>query len=197
MTLEEITELVYDPRSPVADAEVKLWYNYVPHLPPGSVIVDQGTAFGKSACSMALMAPESTVYTIENFSALNVSGPEEFQEILDKKIADYGIKNLVSIRGSTLDIPWDKEIDFLNNDSDHSFEVTYQELKRWLPFVKKGGYICLHDWEHNRWPGISIAFNLLVYYEGNPYGRTSDQKFEAEFLEKDLGAAEIIIFRKL
>ncbi len=49
------------------------------------------------------------------------------------------------IQSDDLDIPWDKDIDILFIDTSHTYEQTLAELKKFAPYVKKGGKIILHD----------------------------------------------------
>ncbi|PWU04807.1 MAG: hypothetical protein C5B43_04175 [Verrucomicrobia bacterium] len=49
------------------------------------------------------------------------------------------------IKGDSLNIKWDKEIDFLFIDSGHTYDLTLGELKKYTRFVREGGFICMHD----------------------------------------------------
>ena len=49
------------------------------------------------------------------------------------------------IEGNSLDVEWDRPIDFLFIDSGHSYDLTMGELKKYTPFVKEGGFIVMHD----------------------------------------------------
>jgi predicted O-methyltransferase YrrM len=40
---------------------------------------------------------------------------------------------------------WDKKIDVLLIDGDHSFEGVMADLESWLPHMKEGGVILMHD----------------------------------------------------
>ena len=49
------------------------------------------------------------------------------------------------IAGDSLEVQWDKPVDFFFLDSGHSYELTLAELKKYTPFVKSGGWIICHD----------------------------------------------------
>ena len=49
------------------------------------------------------------------------------------------------IQGNSLEVKWNKPIDFLFIDSGHSYNLTIGELTKFTPFVKEGGFICMHD----------------------------------------------------
>ena len=66
----------------------------------------------------------------------------------DNSWAD-GIKNIHFIRGSSTEIPWDKPIDILYLDSDHSYGHVTRELVKFGPYVKEGGAIVMNDTCHH------------------------------------------------
>jgi len=49
------------------------------------------------------------------------------------------------MKGSDLEIDWNKPIDFLYVDTSHTYAQTTQELKKFEPLVKSGGIITSHD----------------------------------------------------
>ncbi len=53
------------------------------------------------------------------------------------------------IKGNSLEVEWNKPIDFLFIDSGHEYNLTIGELKKFTSFVKEGGFICMHDTGEN------------------------------------------------
>ncbi|MHA2344799.1 MAG: class I SAM-dependent methyltransferase, partial [Candidatus Hodarchaeales archaeon] len=51
----------------------------------------------------------------------------------------------------------DKYLDLVFIDADHSKEEVLNDIKAWLPLVRKGGIICGHDYPSNRWRGVKAA----------------------------------------
>lgn len=49
------------------------------------------------------------------------------------------------IAGNSMDIEWDKPVDFFFLDSGHTYQLTLDELRKYTPFVKSGGWIICHD----------------------------------------------------
>jgi len=56
---------------------------------------------------------------------------------------------------------WNKEIDILLIDGDHSYETCKADFENYGKFVKKGGYIFMHD--TNSWEGVKRFFPEIKY----------------------------------
>lgn len=62
---------------------------------------------------------------------------------------------------------WDKIIDYIFIDGDHTYESVKQDFEEWYPHVKIGGIISIHDSSANRggppfWPGPSRLADELI-----------------------------------
>lgn len=66
----------------------------------------------------------------------------------DNSWAD-GISNIHLLKGSSIEIPWDKQIDILYLDSDHTYGHVTKELMKFGPYVRVGGAIVLNDTMHH------------------------------------------------
>jgi hypothetical protein len=58
-------------------------------------------------------------------------------------------------------------------DGDHSYEFVKSDLEHWFPKVKKGGFLCGHDYLHggkekDAWPGVTKAVDEFVASHGLP-----------------------------
>lgn len=47
--------------------------------------------------------------------------------------------------------------DFVFLDGDHREATVAEEIRRYLPRVKKGGILAGHDYTHRDWPGVKLA----------------------------------------
>lgn len=166
LSFEEILKLTSIIPSSVFETEQLEWYNRLEDLPENSTIVDFGTGWGKSAASLALSAPKSTVYTFDLGDVYCLQRNVEDHKEYAKKVHEYldkcGAGNVEFSINSSLSIPWDKPIDVLNIDSDHTYETAKKEINRWIPFVKPGGFVFFHDYEHPRYPGVRQAIDELI-----------------------------------
>ena len=66
---------------------------------------------------------------------------------------------------------WNKEIDILHIDGDHSYEMCKSDYDNYYPFVKPGGFIFIHDVIHWRgvtkfWDEITDNKIYLPFYDG-------------------------------
>src|SRR3990172_3654197 len=115
--------------SSVFEPEQRMWFDMISILDK-PLIVDFGTGHGKSASSLALCNPEATVYTFDPGLPYINSGcnEEQYEEETKKFIVDSGATNVTFSRESSLEKEWDKEIDVLNIDSDHTYEATKREI---------------------------------------------------------------------
>lgn len=64
------------------------------------------------------------------------------------KLRPMVLDRVIFVEGLSEDIgrAWSKTIDFLIVDGDHSYEGVKTDLEVWLPLVKKGGMIFIHDY---------------------------------------------------
>lgn len=189
MTAEEIIECCKNVPSSVHEAEQEMWWRYLHDWLDYPIIVDFGTGHGKSASTLALSCPQGTIFTFDpGFPYINAGcTPTQYEEETNKFILDTGATNVIFTRESSLEKQWDKEIDVLNIDSDHTYETTKAEILRWLPFVKKGGLVFFHDYDHPRCPGVKQAIDELI-----------PSIFPMELLEvTQAGEVKCACFRKL
>lgn len=47
----------------------------------------------------------------------------------------------------------DESLDFVYIDANHAYDFVVQDIKLWYPKVKKGGYLCGHDYIDMNWNG--------------------------------------------
>lgn len=59
--------------------------------------------------------------------------------------ARHPVPNVTFLHGDSLTVAWDQAIDLLFIDGDHAYAHVKHELKRFGPWVRKGGCILLHD----------------------------------------------------
>lgn len=131
------------------------------------IIVEIGVLNGHTT-KFILENTKANVYGIDPIitDSMNVSliGDES-------KIKELTIKypNFTFIKDYSFNVVknWDKKIDYIFIDGDHIYEAVKQDFEEWLPHVKSGGIISIHDSAANRggpsfWPGPSKLADELI-----------------------------------
>jgi len=88
-------------------------------------------------------------------------------------------------KGDSKTLPWDKEIDVLLIDGDHSEKGVRADYERYEPFVREGGLILMHDviwahkgvtkffWDEVKHPKMALPLSKsgmgLIYKVSPPY----------------------------
>lgn len=57
------------------------------------------------------------------------------------------------IKGDSARVPWDKEIDILLIDGNHTYKYVKGDYEKFEPFVRKNGIILLHDMVNHKYDG--------------------------------------------
>lgn len=61
---------------------------------------------------------------------------------------------------------WTDLIDYLYVDADHSYDGVAEDLRLWIPHVKRGGLIVGDDYEHQSFPGVKRAWDEFEQSHG-------------------------------
>lgn len=125
---------------------------------PG-VIVEIGSARGKSTCALALACRQNAVgkvYAIDphsdnEWTDRGVRGGSE--EFLRRQLNEYGLQGLVEIIKATSDTAarqWNQPIDFLFIDGDHSYRGVKADFESFRPWLTADALVAFHDtaWDH-------------------------------------------------
>lgn len=140
----------------------------------GGNIVEIGAYKGRSTCFIASGIKEGvTLWSIDTFKSTTMGkdeGEDTFKEF--KKNTEKFGNRIIAIRGLSEEVAkrWDKEIDFLWIDGDHSFEGCSKDIEMWVPFVKSRGIVAFHDYPNA--PGVKKAVDEIFRkkFEGKSGG---------------------------
>ncbi len=120
-------------------------------------ILELGTQFGNSTTALLYAAKEinGKVTTIDIDPCIHAR----------KNIKELKLDHLCNfIQSDDTKINWSETIDHLFIDSNHSYDHVTKQLKKYEPYVRKGGLITLHDI-------VMQEFDS----EGNPIQKTSQR----------------------
>lgn len=117
-------------------------------LPHNPIIFECGTCFGRSAYFFSLLWEDADIYTCDPM--------------------DRGAKGRFTFFNKCgKDIDWDKPIDLLFIDDDHTYDTIKENFMKFEPFVKSGGYIVFHDVTNSAVEAVKAQVRKFVDELGN------------------------------
>ena len=120
----------------------------VSYLKP-EVIVDLGVDWGFSTFSFG-MPRIGHVYGIDTFEGDDFTGKTNgynYDYVLSKREKLFMNENVTFIKGYFNDVAktWDKKIDILHIDGDHSYDAVKNDFETWSKFLNDDGVVLMHD----------------------------------------------------
>lgn len=161
----KMTEIGLDGWIDVSEGEVLK--EEIKKLKSGQVYLEIGVAYGKSLATMCYYAEQGV--DINGIDRLNWAQR-------DQNIGKLEIENTANfIEGDSQQeaLSWMKPIDLLFIDGDHTYEGVMRDLLSWVPHVKSGGTVMMHDYDMPTSPGIIQAVSNFIY----PHQAYTDFKF--------------------
>ncbi len=121
----------------------------------GGTIMDIGTAFGGTAAIFLMSTEKSRVFSIDTFEGevcrdFQIT-KERCWDILKRTLNLSQIIRLSVIEDEAHGVArrWCsqsiRDISLMFIDGDHEYEVVKQDVEDWLPLIKQGGFLLLHD----------------------------------------------------
>lgn len=143
--------------------------------------IEIGVCYGGNIDNLLFKTPIKKIYGIDAYKAYSdyrdmCFNQSQFDELfLNTKnfLSKYGDRFEIIRKMSdeaVNDIP-DNSADFIYIDGIHLYEYVKKDILNWTPKIKKGGFICGHDYNHYQHPGVNKAvdeiFGNRVKYLGN------------------------------
>ena len=133
----------YDgPESQVTSRELDLLCSYAQGA---ETVCEIGCFEGKTTAALGQVAA-GTVYTVDPFfrGRIGVCYSEIIAHLYCKRM---GVTNVHFVRGFSSDVAqtFAVPIDFLFVDADHRYEAIKQDWDAWVPKMRAGGIVALHD----------------------------------------------------
>lgn len=141
-----------------------LLHSFVRSIRP-DVVVEIGSARGKSTCSLALGCKENgkgKVYAIDPhlpnpWAELGTSGDNE--QFLRGRLKEYGLEDYCEvIRDTSVNAAksWKRPIDLIFIDGSHSYEGVKLDFELFQPFFTENTLVMFHDttWDNPTWTKI-------------------------------------------
>lgn len=142
-------------------------------LPENATIVECGVAEALYSCDILRWPNCGHLYLVDNWGRIpNQSGDgASAQEWHDKNYNEamnrisFAKEKVTVLRGLTWDmaahVP-DESLDLLYLDACHTYECVMEDLTRWFPKVKKGGYIAGHDYRNRAYGVYPAVWNFTM-----------------------------------
>lgn len=152
------------------------------------VCVELGSFQGASAIPVALAIRRwgGTLTCVDHWAAeATAANPSPWMLLAcARHLIQAGVNaNVRLIASTTTDAApwWDRPLDYLYIDADHSYEGVRADLALWAPFVKPGGLLLGDDYGNAMYPGVQQAWDeferahdlTLTRYQGDapdPHG---------------------------
>lgn len=111
---------------------------------------------GKGHLSKLLLAsrPGLTLIGVDHFVK---PGGRELVQAIEAEYPDRYIVHACTTREAAPRIP-DASLDFVFIDAAHSYAAVVEDIQRWTPKIRPGGWIGGHDY-HEAYPGVKQAVN--------------------------------------
>ena len=117
-------------------------------LPANPTCANIGSGAGTSVLAVMLTRPDAIMYDIDITPDNGVAQMREFG------LSESA--NWHRLTGDSKTIAYDGPmLDYLFVDGDHSADGLRGDLAAWLPRVKVGGLVLIHDYERDVWPAVA------------------------------------------
>ena len=137
----------------------------ISELPPKAVCINIGAGSGTSGLAFIEDENIGQLYTVDLYRQVRPEGGLG-NEMEAFKTSGYGDdKRYHQICGdsTTVGKEWTKGmVDMVFVDGDHSYEHCKSDIEAWLPHIKSGGIMALHDYEKDVWPGVARAVEETI-----------------------------------
>jgi predicted O-methyltransferase YrrM len=152
------------------------WFNHqaaydflLKQVPEGGSFVELGAWLGKSSAYLCDKATHQNITIIDSWKG----SPNELTtthklatqvDIYDLFLENMGERKYNVIKGTSkvaAKMFLKESLDVVFIDLTHTYEAVKEDIKLWLPKVKKGGYIAGDDY-HENWKGVIQAVDELL-----------------------------------
>ena len=126
------------------------------------VILEIGLHHGASTNSFLLGIADSRNPELTHLYTIDIRDSTKLiDRFLGKEAFDKLRPYWTFIHGDSKEVEWDKEIDVLLIDGDHSYEGAKADYEKYVPFVHKGGLILMHDVTHAGCQGVKKLWDEI------------------------------------
>jgi len=145
---EEIWDQVSEIWGLVLESEMWALYDAATRCDPGSHFLEVGCLCGRSSAVLGMVAMDNGCHLtcVDNFSFVHQRGGlciNEFLRNMKKLHIEVTLMMMGSDKAAKI---YNRPIDLLYIDGDHSYVAVRQDCDLWLPYLKPGGWAAFHDY---------------------------------------------------
>lgn len=137
--------------------EAEFLYENAVKIPKKGIIVEIGTFQGASA--VVLAKTQRQIFTIDRYEEFDDYHPTTLAEVKDK-LKEFESITVLKGESESFAKIWNKPIDLIFIDGNHSYEGVKQDIENWLPHLKKKGRMMFHDYQSRE--GVTIAVDEAI-----------------------------------
>jgi predicted O-methyltransferase YrrM len=138
-------------------------------MPKDGTFVELGAWLGKSSSYLCDKATDQKIIIVDSFKGTAEYLDSYYQlaktnDIYNLFTENMGERKYTAIKATSKAAARKfkaQSLDVVFIDLDHSYEAVKEDIKLWLPKVKKGGYIAGDDY-HENWKGVIQAVDELL-----------------------------------
>ena len=157
-------------------SQIDGWFNHqaaydylLANMPKDGTFVELGAWLGKSSSYLCDKATGQNIFIVDTWKG----SPNELttthklatkQDIYKIFVENMGDRNYTAIKATSKAAARKfkaESLDVVFIDLTHTYEAVKEDIKLWLPKVKKGGYIAGDDY-HENWKGVIQAVDELL-----------------------------------
>lgn len=141
--------------------------------------IEIGVRAGRSARSWCMAMPNLRLTCIDPYRAYSENNNQEYHDEAYKKAQDalsgYNVEIVRKPSGDVAETFDDESVDFINIDGDHTFDAVVIDIVKYVPKVRVGGLILIHDYFQFHTGGVVAAVDGYTRCHGiDPWYVTFD-----------------------
>jgi predicted O-methyltransferase YrrM len=152
------------------------WFNHqaaydylLANMPEDGTFVELGAWLGKSSAYLCDKATSQEITIIDSFkgtteyidSYYKLAKTNDIYELFLENMGDRKYNVIKGTSKVAAKMFLNESLDVVFIDLDHTYEAVKEDIKLWLPKVKKGGFIAGDDY-HEHWKGVIQAVDELL-----------------------------------
>ena len=156
--------------------EIQGWFNHqaaydylLANMPKDGTFVELGAWLGKSSSYLCDKATGQDIIIVDTWkgspneltTAHKLATEQDIYELFVENMGERKYKAIKATSKAAARKFKEESLDVVFIDLTHTYEAVKEDIKLWLPKVKKGGYIAGDDY-HENWKGVIQAVDELL-----------------------------------